>query len=399
MYDRAVLHLDLDSFFVSVECLKNSEFKGKPLLIGGNSNRGVVASCSYEARRFGIHSAMPMKIARRLCPDAIILKGDMDSYSYYSKLVTEIISEDAPIFEKASIDEFYLDLTGMDRYFGCLKWSKGLRKQIMENSGLPISFGLSLNKLVSKVGTGEGKPNGEKAIPLGTERSFLAPLSTKKIPGVGKEMYKKLSFMGVRDVKTLRDIPQRLLEREFGKHGRSLWDKANAIDHSPVVPYVEKKSISKERTFSEDTLDIAMMKSLLMRMVEELAFELRDAAKLCSSVSVKIRYADFNTFSKQKRVPYTASDTTLIRVTKELFDSLFERRQLIRLVGVKFSGLVHGKYQISLFEDSEKQIKLLQEMDQIRKRFGKESVKLAHSVDRDHKVETTASLIAAKYQK
>jgi DNA polymerase-4 len=399
MYDRAVLHLDLDSFFVSVECLKNSEFVGKPLLIGGSSNRGVVASCSYEARRFGIHSAMPMKIARRLCPDAIILKGDMDSYSYYSKLVTEVIADQAPLFEKASVDEFYLDLTGMDRYFGCLEWSKKLRKEIITQSGLPISFGLSVNKLVSKVGTGEGKPNGEKAIPLGSERDFLAPLSTKKIPGVGKEMYKKLSFMGVRDIKTLREIPQRLLEREFGKNGRSLWNKANAIDHTPVVPYVERKSISKERTFTEDTLDITIMKSLLMRMVEELAFELRDSGKLCSSVTVKIRYADFNTFSKQTSVSYTASDTTLIRVTKELFDKLFDRRQLIRLIGVKFSGLVHGKYQISLFEDSEKQIKLLQEMDQIRKRFGKYSVMLAHSVGRDLRLEASSSLIAAKYQK
>ncbi len=398
MFDRAILHLDLDSFFVSVECLKNSDFKGKPLLIGGTSNRGVVASCSYEARRFGIHSAMPMKVARRLCPSAIILKGDMDSYSHYSKLVTEIIAADAPMFEKASIDEFYLDLTGMDKYFGCLKWSQMLRRQIISNSGLPISFGLSLNKLVSKVGTGEGKPNGEKSIPLGSERSFLAPLSTKKIPGVGKEMYKKLSFMGVRDIKTLREIPQRLLEREFGKHGRALWNKANAIDHTPVVPYIEKKSISKERTFSQDTLDISMMKSLLMRMVEELGFELRDSGKLCSCVTVKIRYADFNTFSKQKSVSFTANDQALIGITKELFDSLFKRRQLIRLVGVRFSGLVHGKYQISLFEDSEKQIKLLQEMDQLRKRFGKDSIKLAHSINRDHKLEASTSLRSTKVQ-
>ncbi|GLR19715.1 DNA polymerase IV [Portibacter lacus] len=399
MYNRAVLHLDLDSFFVSVECLKNSDFIGKPLLIGGSSNRGVVASCSYEARRFGIHSAMPMKMARRLCPHAIILKGDMDSYSYHSKVVTDIIAEDAPIFEKASIDEFYLDLSGMDKYFGCLKWSVEMRKRIIDNSGLPISFGLSVNKLVSKVGTGEGKPNGEKAVPVGEEKNFLAPLSTKKIPGVGKEMYKKLSFMGVRSIKTLSEIPQRLLEREFGKSGRSLWNKANAIDNSPVVPYSEKKSISKERTFTEDTLDLQMIKSLLMRMVEELAFELRDSEKLCSCITVKIRYADFNTYTKQKRITYTANDHFLIDTTKELFNSLYERRQLIRLVGVRFSGLVHGKYQISLFEDSEKHIRLLQEMDQLRKRFGKDAVKLAHSIGRNHRLEHSGSLLAAKYNK
>lgn len=388
VYNRAVLHLDLDSFFVSVECLKNSQFKGKPLLIGGSSNRGVVASCSYEARRFGIHSAMPMKMARRLCPHAIVLKGDGDSYSHYSKLVTEIIAEDAPLFEKASIDEFYLDLTGMDKYFGCLKWAKEMRYKIMSESGLPISFGLSVNKLVSKVGTGEGKPNGEQAVPLGHEKHFLAPLSTKKIPGVGKEMYKKLSFMGVRTIKTLSEIPERLLVREFGKYGKALWKKANAIDNTPIVPYAEKKSISKERTFSADTLDINMIKSIMMQMVEELAFELRDSAKLCSCVSVKIRYADFNTFTRQVKLPYTANDRTLIDTSKKLFDRLYERRQLIRLVGIKFSGLVHGQYQISLFEDSAKEISLLQEMDQLRKRFGKDAIKLAHSVGRGGSLKT-----------
>ncbi len=386
-YNRAVLHMDLDSFFVSVECLKNSDFLGKPLLIGGSSNRGVVASCSYEARRFGIHSAMPMKMAKRLCPHAIVLSGDMDSYSQYSKLITEIIKDEAPIFEKASIDEFYLDLTGMDKYFGCMKWSMELRTKIIKESGLPISYGLSVNKLVSKVGTGEAKPNGTKGVPAGTEKGFLAPLSPRKIPGVGKEMYKKLSFMGVRTIQTLSEIPRPLLEREFGKHGRSLWNKANAIDNTPVLPYTEKKSISKERTFSEDTLDVSMMKSLLARMVEELAFELRDSQKLCSTVMVKIRYADFNTFSRQKRVSYTANDRMLINTTKELFDALFERRQLIRLIGVKFSGLVQGNYQINLFDDGEKEINLLKEMDQIRKRFGKDSVKLAHSLQRQTSLE------------
>lgn len=232
MYQRAILHMDLDSFFVSVECLKNSAFKDKPLIIGGTSNRGVVSSCSYEARRFGVHSAMPMKMALRLCPQAIVLKGDMDSYSQYSRIVTDIIAEDAPIYEKASIDEFYLDLSGMDQYFGCYTWSKELRQRIIDQSGLPISFGLSINKLVSKVGTGEAKPNGAKQIIRGEEKAFLSPLSVRKIPGIGKETYKKLSFMGVRLIKTLSEIPPRLLEREFGKHGRKLWEKANAHDTS-----------------------------------------------------------------------------------------------------------------------------------------------------------------------
>ena len=398
-FDRAVLHLDLDSFFVSVECLKNSQFIGKPLLIGGSSKRGVVASCSYEARRFGIHSAMPMKMAKRLCPHAIVLRGDMESYSYYSHLVTEVIAEEAPLFEKASVDEFYLDLTGMDKYFGCHQWSSKLRNKIIRESGLPISFGLSVNKLVAKVGTGEGKPNGEKAVPVGKEKEFLGPLSTRKIPGVGREAYKKLCFMGVKKVQTLSAIPVRLLEREFGKLGRSIWNKANAIDPSPVVPYTEKKSISKERTFSQDTLDLAGIKSLLMRMVEELAFELRTSEKLCSCVTVKIRYADFNTYTRQKSLTYTANDQILINTVKDLFDLLYERRQLIRLVGVRFSGLVHGNYQISLFDDNERQINLLREMDQIRRRFGNNAIKLAHSMDREVDVSRSGSLLGAKYDR
>ena len=380
MYDRAILHLDLDSFFVSVECLKNSALLGKPLLIGGTSQRGVVASCSYEARRFGIHSAMPMKLALRLCPDAIVLRGDMDSYSEYSGIVTDIIAEDAPLYEKASIDEFYLDISGMDRYFGCYQWSTELRQKVIKESGLPISFGLSVNKLVAKVGTGEAKPNGAIKIDNGTEKGFLAPLSVKKIPGVGPKLYKKLSFMGVRKIKTLSQIPVRLLQNEFGKSGKTLWEKANAIDRTPVTPYLEQKSMSKERTFTEDTLNMQYIRSLVTKLCDNLAFELRNKKRLTSVVTIKIRYADFNTFTKQRRVSYTANDTILTRHALELFDKVYERRQLIRLVGIKFSGLVQGNYQIDLFDDTAKQISLLKEKDWIRNRFGVDKIMRGSSV-------------------
>lgn len=372
--------MDLDSFFVSVECLKNSAFKGKPLLIGGSSRRGVVASCSYEARRFGVHSAMPMKMALRLCPQAIILKGDMDNYSYYSKLITDIIASESPLYEKASIDEFYLDLSGMDKYFGCFKWAKELRYKVIRESGLPISFGLSVNKLVSKVGTGEAKPNGARQIEQGTEKSFLAPLGVGKIPGVGKELQKKLSFMGVRTIHTLSGIPIKLLEREFGKTGRNLWESANAIDRREVVPYTEQKSMSKERTFTEDTLDYRMMQNLLLDMTDKLAFELRKDKKLTGCITVKIRYADFNTYTKQRKISYTASDRTLAKHSLDIFDLLYQRRQLIRLIGIRFSNLVHGSYQIDLFEDTIEQINLLNEMDHIRKRFGSQALMRASSL-------------------
>lgn len=377
MYNRSILHMDLDSFFVSVECLKNSAFKGKPLIIGGTSNRGVVASCSYEARKYGVHSAMPMRMALRLCPDATVLKGDMESYSQYSKLVTEIIKHDAPVYEKSSIDEFYLDLTGMDKYIGCYNWARELRGKITKETGLPISFGLSVNKLVSKVGTGEAKPNGTIRIPGGAERDFLAPLSTSKIPSIGKVAYKKLSFMGVRTVRTLREIPARLLEREFGKMGTDLWRKANAIDDAPVVPFDEQKSMSIERTFAIDTTDVNKLKDVLVNMVSNLTFDLRKSGKLTSCITIKIRYADFNTYTMQKRISYTAQDKELIKYAHELFDKLNQRRQLIRLIGVRYSGLVRGCYQVSLFDDTIEEINLLNQLDHIRNRFGSKLISRA----------------------
>jgi DNA polymerase-4 len=374
MFQRAILHLDLDAFFVSVERLQNGELHERPLIIGGTSGRGVVASCSYEARRFGVRSAMPMKMALRLCPDALVIRGDMESYSKYSKLVTEVIEEDAPLFEKASIDEFYLDLTGMDRYVGCWQWSQELRQKVMRETGLPISLGLSVNKLISKIGTGEAKPNGAQLVEQGTEKGFIAPLSIRKIPSIGKSTYQKLSFMGVRKVETLAQVPPRLLQREFGKHGISLWRKANAIDDSPVVPYHDRKSISTERTFQTDTIDVQLLRDKLTDMVSRLAFELRESQKLTSCITVKIRYSDFNTYTRQKRIPYTASDKTLLHYAHELFDKLYQRRQLVRLVGIRFSGLVHGSQQIQLFEDTQEETRLLQELDQLRKRFGAKAV-------------------------
>ncbi len=384
MFDRAILHLDLDAFFVSVECLRNRSLKGIPLIIGGRSERSVVASCSYEARRYGVHSAMPLQMALRLCPDAVVIQGDMDVYARYSKLVTEIIATEAPVYEKASIDEFYLDLSGMDRYLGCWKWSDELRQKIIRESGLPISFGLSVNKLVSKVSTGEAKPNGAKMIARGLEKSFLAPLSVKKLPAVGDVTYKKLSFMGVRTVDTLSKIPPALLQREFGKQGLSLWNKANAIDESPVAPYSERKSISKERTFQMDTTDVAQLKDSLAAMVMQLAYELRGSGKLTSCVTIKLRYADFNTFSRQQVIPYTASDQELIRCARALFDRLYERRQLVRLVGVKFSHLIQGNPQLDLFQDTVTDNRLLRVMDQIRDRFGNTALTRASLLEGDH---------------
>lgn len=371
---KSIVHIDLDSFFVSVECLQNSKLKGKPVIIGGSSDRGVVASCSYEARKFGVHSAMPTRLALRLCPEALVVRGDYERYSQYSQIVTSIIHESVPVYEKSSIDEFYIDMTGMDRFFGCYQMATELRQKVTRETGLPISFGLSKNKTVSKIATNEAKPNGQRQIQFGDEKNFLAPLSIKKIPMVGQKTYDLLRRMGVEKVQTLQQMPPELMETVLGKMGLVIWDKANGIDLTPVIPYSERKSISKENTFDKDTIDVQMLEATLVSMTEELAFKLRSEQKLTACITVKIRYSDFDTHTQQIQIPYTSGDHILIKRVKELFHKLYTRRMLIRLIGVRFSHLVGGNYQIHLFEDSEEQIRLYQALDTINKRFGNKTV-------------------------
>ncbi len=383
MDERAVLHMDLDSFFVSVERLKNESLIGKPLIVGGNSARGVVASCSYETRKFGVHSAMPMRMAKKLCPDAIVISGDMESYSRFSSMVTQIIAEKAPVYEKRSIDEFYLDLTGLEKFFGCYKWSQELRNKIMKETRLPISFGLSVNKLVSKMATSKAKPNAHLQIISGTEREFIAPMPVQKIPGVGEETTAQLYSMGVKTIKTLREIPVQLLQKEFGKNGTLIWQKANAIDDSPVEAYDEQKSVSTESTFHTDTTDIHFLKSMLVKQSEELAFELRKSQRLTGCITVKIRYSDFNTFTQQKKITLTASDQTLIDLAKQIFDKLYDKRLLVRMIGIRYSHLVYGSPQISLFEDTAESVRLYEAMDKIKNKYGAVAIKRAVSATRE----------------
>ena len=374
---RHIVHMDLDTFFVSCERLMDRKLKDMPVLIGGTSDRGVVASCSYETRQYGVHSGMPMRMARLLCPDAIIIRGNSSVYSKFSDMITEIIKDQAPLFEKSSIDEFYIDVSGMDKFHGTFKWAKELREKIIHETTLPISLGLSINKTVSKVGTGEAKPNNLKTIPDGEEKSFLAPLSVKKIPMVGDKTYHLLRNLGVEKVKTVQEMPMELMERVMGKNGIVLWKKAQGIDNSPVIPWQERKSISMERTFEQDSTDVLQMRSILISMAEKLAYQLRTENKLTACVSIKIRYSDFQTYSKQRKISYTSLDSTLIQTTLDLFESLYQRRVLIRLIGVRFSHLIGGSYQMRLFEDSEKLIRLYQSMDKVRNRYGNKAVQRA----------------------
>lgn len=372
--NRTILHLDLDTFFVSVERLQDSKLKNRPILVGGLSDRGVVAACSYETRAFGVHSGMPMRMARELCPEATVIRGNAGEYSKHSDAVTEIIKEQVPLFEKASIDEFYADLSGMDRFFGTYKYATELRRKIIHETGLPISFGLSVNKVVSKVATNEAKPNNQLKIDLGFEKPFLAPLSIKKIPMIGDKTYLSLRNLGIRQIKTLQEMPKEMLYNVLGKNGLTIWERACGIDTTPVIPFNERKSISTERTFDKDTIDVVRLRSLLMAMTENLAFQLRRGGKLTACITVKIRYSDFQTYSKQLKISYTSADHILIAKVLDLFEQLYNRRMLVRLIGVRFSHLVPGNYQINLFEDTEEIINLYQALDKIRLRFGERSV-------------------------
>lgn len=377
---RQIVHLDMDTFFVSVERLRDSRLEGQPLLIGGSGDRAVVAACSYEARRFGVHAGMPMRMARKLCPWAVAISGDHDAYSSYSRMVTEIVEEGAPLVEKASIDEFYLDMSGMDRFLGTYRWAGELRRKIIRETGLPVSMGLSVNKMVSKVATSAAKPNGNLQVGQEAVQPFLAPMPVRKIPHLGSAMARQLAFLGVRRILTLREIPRPVLERAFGQHGTFLYQRARGHDDSPVVPHRDQQSISAETTFPEDTIDLGLLHSTLSGMVEKLGFQLRGQGRLCACVTVKLRYANFETVTRQARIPYTANDHLLGEKIRELFNRLFDKRVRVRLVGVRLSELVPGGQQLQLFSSQASQVELYQALDQIRLRHGRGAILRASSM-------------------
>lgn len=370
MEKRTIVHMDLDAFFVEIERLKSPALRHLPLVVGGGGDRGVVAAASYEARAFGVHAGMPGRMARQLCPNAYFVRGDFDSYTYYSDLVTEVIAEDAPVLEKASIDEFYMDVSGMDKFHGCYRWALEVKGRVRQEAGLNISFGISENKTVSKVAVGEAKPNGQIQIPPGNERRFLAPLDVSRIPMVGQKTAHLLKSLGIQTVKTLSQMPIRRLEGVLGKNGSDLWHKANGQDQTPVVPWSARKSLSKENTFESDTIDVAFLRAELVRMVSELVYDLRQAGQVTGCITVKVRYANFDTHTQQIQIAYTCADHVLLAQAVSLFNKLYNRRLLVRLLGVRFSKLVPGSYQLSLFDESSRMAGLYTAMDTIRNRYG-----------------------------
>lgn len=385
---RYIAHFDLDSFFVSVEVLNDPSLKGKAVIVGGSRERGVVTTCSYEARKFGVHSAMPMNRAMKLCPHAIVVRGTRGEYSRYSRWVTDIIAAKAPLFEKASIDEFYLDLTGMDKFFDPYQWTIDLRAEIIEKTQLPISFGLATNKMIAKIATDEAKPNGYLFVQPGMEKQFLAPLPVNKFSGVGEQTFLTLKAMGIHTIRDLADTPVTQLEKKLGKYGADLWQKSQGLHFGEVHAYHEAKSISTENTFEENITDEERLLSELVRMTEKVAFELRQDEKLAGCIAVKIRYPDFETTSRQTTIDYTLRDDELIPVAIDLFHKLYRKGQPVRLLGVRLSELTNHAVQASLFDDAEKKNKLYKAIDDVKNTFGRSSLKKARALGSGKRTDT-----------
>ena len=381
---RHIAHFDLDSFFVSVEIRNNPSLKGKPVLVGGYE-RGVVAACSYEARKFGIHSAMPMKKAMQLCPQAIITNASRDQYSKYSRWVTDIIASKVPLFEKASIDEFYIDLTGMNKFFGVSKYAKELRELIMAETGLPISCGLSSARFISKMATNEAKPNGFLEIPHGKEIEFLWPLGIEKINGVGKQTEQQLKNFGIYTIEDIAKTPVEVMERIGGKWGESLWHKAHGRGSADITTDWEQKSMSHENTFDTDYTDLSFLHKELVRLTEKTAHSLREDEKMTGCVTVKIRYSDFETTSCQETIDYTALDDTLIAKVKDLFTKNWLKGRPVRLLGVRFSHLIPITMQMSLFDKNVEKLNLYKAVDDIKERFGNKLVTKAVTIKKEKK--------------
>lgn len=370
---KHIAHFDLDSFFVSVEILNNPSLRGKPVLVGGYE-RGVVAACNYEARKYGIHSAMPMKKAIQLCPHAIITNSSRDQYSKYSRWVTDIIASKVPLFEKASIDEFYIDLSGMDKFFGVSQYARELRLHITEETGLPISCGLSSARFISKMATNEAKPNGFLEIPHGKEIDFLWPLGIEKINGVGKQTEQQLKSFGIYTIADIARTPVEHMERIAGKWGEALWHKAHGRGSAEITTDWEQKSMSHENTFEKDYTDLEWLYAELVRLTEKTAFSLRGDGKMTGCVTVKVRYSDFETVSRQETVDYTALDDVLIAKAKDLFNKLWQKGRPVRLLGVRFSHMIPITTQMSLFDNNIEKLNLYKAVDDIKERFGSKIV-------------------------
>jgi DNA polymerase-4 len=384
----SILHVDMDAFFVSVELLERPDLRGKPVVVGGRPDqRGVVSAASYEARKFGIHSAMPLRTAGRLCPHAIFLDGHHEKYSEWSDRVASILVKFSPIVEMVSIDEAYLDLSGTERLHGPpLAAADKLLRTITKQTGLPCSGGLATTRLIAKVASDQGKPRGLVWVAPGMEARFLAPLPVRKIPGIGEVTERALRALGIETVEQLASHSLEKLEKIFGQWGTALYRKARGGDAYEFLIDAEPKSISQNHTFGEDTSDVAEMETLLSHLSQKACKRLREAGLSTRTLTLTIRYAGFETYTRSKTLTEPAQlDTDIFAVFLNLFRQHRNAKRKVRLLGVALSALSHGAQQLDLLESDrrEKLEKLTKAADSLRDKFGFTSVQFGGSLRRD----------------
>jgi DNA polymerase-4 len=384
----SILHVDMDAFFVSVELLERPELRGKPVVVGGQPNRrGVVSAASYEARRYGIHSAMPLRTAGRLCPHAVFLEGRHELYSEWSDRVAAILSKFSPVVEMASIDEAYLDLSGTELIHGPpLVAADALLREIRARTGLPCSAGLARTRLVAKVASDQAKPRGLLWVPAGTEAAFLAPLGVRRIPGIGRVTEAALAKLHIERVEQLAATPRENLEKIFGRWGTALYRKSRGEDSYEFFVDAEPKSISHTHTFGQDTRDAVALAAMLSRLCQKAAKRLRESGLDANVVSVTIRYAGFETITRARKLPAASHlDPVFLALARRLFERNWDARRAVRLIGVELGSLSHGASQLDLLDAArrEKTEKLARAADRLRDRFGFTKVQFGGSLGSD----------------
>ncbi len=376
---KIIFHLDMDAFFVSVERILDPSLEGKPVVVGGDPHgRGVVAACSYEARQFGLHSAMPIRTAFRLCPQGVYLHGHGKEYGRFSRAVKRLLERYFPIVQQASIDEFYLDFTGCEKIYGePVQFAQRLQNEIWDKLHLPSSIGIASNKTIAKIASDYKKPRGITFVPNGKEKDFLAPLPIERIPGIGKATFPMLRSRGFKVVGDIANASPDYLSALLGKFGTDLWEKANGKGNDILVTGHERKSISKETTFDKDLVSKPKIEAILFELVSEACQLLRNENWQTSTVSIKLRYTDFVTLTRARTIEPTDDDKVVYEIAKDLFEKSFNRRVGIRLIGIHLSKLNHFTEQCILFEDNETiRKRMLRAVMKIRDKYGFEAIRI-----------------------
>lgn len=382
---RRIIHADLDAFFVSVERVLDPSLAGKPVIVGGHpEGRGVVASASYEARAFGVKSAMPVATARRLCPQAIFVTGNFTNYREASRKFMAILADFSPFLEPGGLDEAYLDTTGFESLYGTIyNMAFLIKKRVKSELGLPLSIGIASSKIVAKVASAASKPDGLLEIEAGKEAEFLAPLPAAKLPGVGKKTETVLKGLGVKTIGDIAKTPETVLESRLGVFGGQLRNFARGVDSRSVEAPGEAKSMSRETTFAVDTLDKGLLSSTLYQLTERVGADLRAHEKLARSVTLKLRYADFNTVTRSLTFKQGIdSDRAIFNTGQKLLtQALTAEKQPVRLIGIGVSGLVSGARQINMLDDKAERLGLLNRaVDRIRRRYGFDAIQTGRTV-------------------